>query len=316
MKRYKGTYYRNFAAMGTRFGFLVPGIDEEEGNRVFNLVRKEVEHWHLKLSRYEPGSDISLINREAGHKKVFPDPGFCRIVEQCIGFHQKTGGYFDITLPPLTTYWKYHATCPDPGKINSLIRQTGMNQLHYDASEGSLIFGHPEMQIDLGGFGKGFALEKVKDIIESAGIVHCFISFGESSILAMGSHPHGDHWPAGIQNIFETESIVCSFRLSGSSLSVSGASMQRAPAGEGRWGQVVNPHTGYPFRGWQTVAVQSNSPLEAEVLSTAILVAPEDKRKEMHQAFAETAITTIEYKNELPEIVQWEALGSSIKIHV
>jgi hypothetical protein len=93
-------------------------------------------------------------------------------------------------------------------------------------------FRNEVVQVDFGGFGKGYALERIRKLLLSHGILNAFISFGESSVLALGNHPHGTGWKAGVNHQMITGNSLFSFDLQNESLSTSGM------------GQIL-----YPFRG-------------------------------------------------------------------
>ncbi|AQQ08921.1 Thiamine biosynthesis lipoprotein ApbE precursor [Sedimentisphaera cyanobacteriorum] len=122
-------------------------------------------------------------------------------------------------------------------------------------------------ETDLGGLGKGFALEEVKKILLDYSLSRAFISFGESSIYALGTHPHGDCWEIAVCNPFRENESLGSFKLLNSSLSVSGFSFSK---NAGCSYHLVDPNTGRLAKNNMLVCVLSESCIESEVLSTAV----------------------------------------------
>jgi thiamine biosynthesis lipoprotein len=100
------------------------------------------------------------------------------------------------------------------------------------------------------------------------GLMQAFINFGNSSVMALGSHPAGKPWLVGIDNPFSPGQILGTVELCDSSLSTSG-NMPRHDR------HIVNPHTGETFTGRRVVSVVAASDLDAEILSTALLLADE-----------------------------------------
>lgn len=137
-------------------------------------------------------------------------------------------------------------------------------------------------KLDFGGFGKGYFLKKCNEILREAGVDCAFVDFGSSSILGIGHHPYGDHWQVGVVDPYtgNTVKTVC---LRDSSMSTSG----NAPAYNGH---IRNPHTGLPCDGRKLVCVTSDNPLDAEVLSTVLMIAGPDERAAVMANFPDAEI--------------------------
>lgn len=123
----------------------------------------------------------------------------------------------------------------------------------------------PDGKLDFGGFGKGYFLKKCKELLHEADVSCAFVDFGNSSILGVGHHPYGDHWPVGVVDPYTRRTIktVC---LCDSAMSTSGNSPTYS-------GHVRNPHTGERCNSRKLVCVLCEDPLDAEVLSTAMMLA-------------------------------------------
>ena len=103
-----------------------------------------------------------------------------------------------------------------------LLDSSGMKQVILDRDKMTIHFRNEVVQVDFGGFGKGYALERIRKLLLSHGILNAFISFGESSVLALGNHPHGTGWKAGVNHQMITGNSLFSFDLQNESLSTSG----------------------------------------------------------------------------------------------
>ena len=138
---------------------------------------------------------------------------------------------------------------------------------YFDITKGSR-FSEGKVQYDFGGFAKGYLLKQIKESFCSNGINDAFVDFGQSSILAMGNHPSGDGWTVSLRSPFRDRAPK-EIALHDKALSVSGNS-------PGYVGHIVNPFTGEEQCGSGMVAVISEDPLDAEVLSTALMVIPKE----------------------------------------
>jgi thiamine biosynthesis lipoprotein len=147
-----------------------------------------------------------------------------------------------------------------------------------DASAHTVRFSRPGMRLDLGGFAKGFVLEQaVRMVSERAG--SALLSFGGSSVAAVGKHPLGAPWPVAVAHSYYADRTAHTFQLEGEALSVSG----KDPHGRGH---IIDPATGNTLEKGGLVAVTGPSAMVTEVLSTALWVAPAERRGEMLAAFA------------------------------
>ena len=273
----KHVFHYGFYAMGTRFELILPGIDSVDGQSLAETVERRVLALEAKLSRFDPHSIISDINRRAFHEPVTLDEELWEVFCLCSEYHKKTGGAFDIAILPLIRLWKkalQDENYPEPPaeKITSVLQGCGMHHLELDSTRRTLRFHHPSVEIDLGAFGKGFAVWKTLRYLQYEGIEKAFISFGESSVSVLGGHPSGKPWPVGIKHLFDRGRSVHTFNLIDASLSTSGNTPVDSSDKETPHGHIISPFTGFPIGGHRILSVVSPSPLEAEVLSTALFI--------------------------------------------
>lgn len=255
----------SFYAMGTRCAIVLPGMDEDYADVLFRHIRQEITRIEGKLSRFVEDSAISIINMNASKSPVEVDDEIFDILSTCATYHQKTGGYFDITL----------------GSAHHIV---------LDAIHRTVTFRNESACIDLGGFGKGYALERVHRLLDKFGVSHAFITFGESSVLTRGHHPAGDHWKVGIKNHRYPDKSIHVFEVTNGSVSTSNNMIQDR--------HVINPFTGKPATNLISVSVCSPSALDAEVLSTAFLVMPDEQIQQAVDLFSGVMVHISDYRLE------------------
>jgi FAD:protein FMN transferase len=215
-------YHNKFLAMNTRFHAIFPEMDDENADRIFSMVKQEVNRVENKLSRFIPDSDVSRVNKRAAVEPVKVDAELFEVFSACRFCWELTGGAFDLTLRPLMEHWEKNPGGTESGQdLLQLKDSVGMNLVELDAEHQTVRFHHENVEADLGGFGKGYALEKVKNILGEASVQHAFVSFGESSILALGNHPAGDWWKVGMNDYLNPGKSLYEFKVSGGSVSTS-----------------------------------------------------------------------------------------------
>lgn len=303
-------FHDSFYAMGTRLDLVIPDTQPEDGRICATEIRAEVTRLERKLSRFDSASSLSALNREAGVRPVTVDEEMSHILSLCLSYFESTHGAFDVTVSPLWSLWKRGATqpipsAPTPQEIAEVKESTGMGKLEIDEESHSVQFHHPELAIDLGGFGKGYALERVGEILDGNGKENAFVSFGDSAVLAWGRHPHGTHWEVGVKHLFDQSASVCSFRLSNESLSTSGTTPNNLQPDAPWYGHIISPRSGGPVVGFRSVSVASPSPLDAEVLSTALTVIPEEERDSVLHAFHGIRAAEFAYNDSREPVLNW-----------
>jgi len=226
--------------MGTRLDVVMIG-DESLLSEIWQQIMNETERLHRMLNRFDAESEISYINRQAALKPVVLKDELWNILTNIQEYHRQTQGYFDVSL-------------------------RNFNKVILNADNKSVAFIEKDISLDLGGYAKGFALEQMREIMLQAGVAQALLNFGNSSILALGAHPHGKFWGVGVENPFRKGQHLKTYALSNQSLSTSGNTARHTE-------HIMNPRLGTYAPERKLVSVVSANAVEAEVLSTALMVA-------------------------------------------
>lgn len=245
--------HRTRPAMGTLFEVLLRGEDAEHLTAVADAVLDEIQRIERLLSRFDPRSEISRINHLAGREPVLLDHELAALLQTCFEAQQWTGGAFDVTAS------SQRGACG--GAAAHIV---------FDPASRLIEFSDPTIQLDLGGIGKGFALDRAAELLDEYRIEHALLHGGTSSVLARGTNSEGQPWrialPKGDRLWLE---------LHDEALSCSAINEQV---------DIIHPATGQPLAGTSAVAVVAPTATEAEIVSTALLC--------LDQAQAEAFIQT------------------------
>lgn len=300
-------YHNTLKSMGTRMDIILCGMDARRAEEVFLDIQRLLVRLEGKLSWYREDSEITRINIKAFGKSLQPDPEVMTILSNCAFYHERTGGYFDPTLRKLQEYLLGEDRRPEKVRDLKLLKErTGWKFLELDEQKGTVRFLSEELSLDLGGYGKGYALQKIKDKLTREGIRDALISFGESSVLAMGRHPHGSLWRLGIQNAFDPSACVHTLDLSDQAMSTSGLNPNNLRGRAHGRGHLIDPHSARALSGIRSLTVLSRNPVEAEVLSTALILAPLDEREEILARFPGIRIIDVSYNDQnIPSVLSF-----------
>lgn len=251
--------YAAFRAMHTRIEAVLTDIGEAEARALMQRVETEVRAMERLFNRFDQSSPLSTVNALAGREAVGVDDELFMALELCEAFRRGTGGYFDISA-------------------SRVAAATGMAGYALDPAAHTVRITRAGARLDLGGFAKGYALERVSRTVRDAGVENAVLNFGDSSIAAAGRHPYGEWWPVGVRHTRVSSAVAHEFRLRDGAMSVSG----RSPRGKYH---IINPFTGAAVAGEELVVVEGRSALVAEVLSTALYAAPTALRAEIMRRY-------------------------------
>jgi len=263
------------AAMGTEFTIVAYGDEEARlesaVNRAFDLIQQLGRRWSNRL----PQSELSDVNRRAAHDAVSVPDDLFELLETSLRYSRQTGGAFDITVGPLVAAWGFvqgTGRIPGPPELAEARARSGWRKLRLDPAARTVSFATPGMQLDLGGIGKGYALDCAGSLLRQSGVTGALLTAGASSILALGPPPGANGWSVEIRDPVDRKKSAARWSLSGSSLSTSGNYEKFFRAGGRLYGHIMDPRTGYPAQGTLSVSVVATTATESDALSTAVFV--------------------------------------------
>jgi thiamine biosynthesis lipoprotein len=234
-------FYAWFNAMHTRIDIALCNLSEEKSKNLLDEIVPEVSRIEKMTNRFDNESELSKLNLIAAIEPVYTTPELVNILHRCKEYNELTLGAFDITIN--SGNYKY-------GCINHLKIDTVANTIFYN---------HPDLQIDLNGFIKGYTLDNVRNIIKKNDCYNALINFGNSSVCGIGNHPGGEGWKINLPNSANDFVI-----LKDECLTTSGNTS--------KYQHIKNPETGEYCNSNETISVITENATSGEVLSTALCV--------------------------------------------
>jgi len=241
-----------FRAMGSGAEVQVFADDEALAHRAFERVETEAERIEAKYSRYRNDSALSRINRSAGREPVRLDAETSALLDYADACWRQSSGLFDITSGVLRQVWDFkRGVPPRPRDFVQVLPRIGWERVRRDGESIAL---DPGMEIDLGGIGKEYAADRAVSVARDCGVEHGFVNFG-GDIRVIGPRPDGRPWRAGIVHPRAIERTIAHVEMRDGGLATSG-DYERFFEHEGRrYCHILNPKTGWPVEGPQSVSV-------------------------------------------------------------
>jgi len=262
---FSGVHRFSAEFMTTPFEVLFSGIDSKYAKEASEAVFEEIGHLEKLLNRHDPTSEISRINRLEPGEEMRIGWEIFSCLDISFRLSRQTAGAFDINTPSLLKYgrnpfsrmWKGRRREAVP-PVELIRKADGFSAVRPDRESSP-----PDL--DLGGIGKGFALDSLRPILADWEIPDALIHGGTSTALAMGRpDPEQAGWPVGVGGGEAYPSVPKRVHLRNRALSGSGLEVKGAHITDPRTGKSACRHTA----AW----VSHPSAAESDALSTAFIV--------------------------------------------
>ena len=248
----------------------VQGVDADTAKRAADLAIAEVARIEAKYSRYQPDSVVSTINARAGGEAVSIDPETAGLLAYASACHRESGGLFDATAGVLRRAWRFdQPRVPGPAELEAVTRLIGWQHVELEAA--SVRLPMAGMELDFGGFGKEYAVDRAALVLREAGCESALVNLaGDLSIL--GPQPDGTPWQAGIRHPRRDGALLATIPVSSGALATSGDYERFIEVDGVRHCHVLDPRTGLSARGFQSVTVHAQSCLVAGSATTIAML--------------------------------------------
>ena len=269
-----GYWETSFHALGSECELFFKAASRSAAEAYRNAAFDWLAEFEARCSRYRDDSEVTRINASAGKEWTSIDAQTEMLLDLCDHYHFVTEGAFDATSLPLSQLWDWkrkHDALPTPDEIAEAKRLIGWRRIL--RAPGRVFLPVAGMKIDLGGVGKEFAVDCLRQVALSCGIEHVMVDLG-GDIAVHGEPPEGGGWYIGLENPANTNECFCGIRLrSGGAVATSG-DYRRCFEFEGRtYGHILDCRTGWPVaNGTRSATVIAPRCTTAGVLSTSAMI--------------------------------------------
>jgi thiamine biosynthesis lipoprotein len=262
-------------AMGSAYSVVVYGDDRTRLEEAVDAAFAEVHRLDEMLSNYKPESELSEVNRLAAERPVAVTPELFDLLAVCVAYSRESDGAFDITVGPLMKVWGFYkgtGRLPHRAEVRGALERVGYRNILLDPATRSVQFAKPGIELDPGGIGKGYAVDRMIEVMKQYGIRAALVSASGSSIYGLGAPPGEKGWRVQIRDPKDENKNVAEVLLKDESMSTSG-NYEKFFRAEGKtYSHIMDPRTGWPAQGVLSVSVIAPRTIDSEAWTKPLFV--------------------------------------------
>lgn len=259
--------------MGTILEITLVASDPARAHELIERCFAETARLEMIFTTWREDGELARLNAKAGQGPQPASLELMRILLDAQRFARETDGAFDVTVGPLVSLWREAAklgTRPNDAEIEATRARVGAERIQIDAVRGTIAL-EAGMSVDLGGLAKGWALDRLGEVLRREGVDRALLNFGGSSLLAIGTPLDAPNWRVALQHgellDLQPEADVSISSSFGQFVEIDGA----------RFSHIIDPRTGWPTRRARRAIVEAPDGAIAEAWSTALVVVNGDK---------------------------------------
>lgn len=258
-----------------------------KADRAIQAAFEEMARLDVLLNAHSSNSEVSAINNAAGVGPASVSPDTLLLVKRALHFARRSEGAFDPTILPLMRLWGFgdgEGRVPSQGDIFAVLELVDYGQVYVDETAGQVSLGKRGMGLDLGAIAKGYAVDRMVDILTEFGVKSFLINAG-GSVHVGDPKPDGSLWRVAVTDPRDPDRYLGVLSVSNTAL-VSSGDYQRYFTEDGvKYHHIMDPKTGYPSRGVLGTTVVYPSSTDADGLSTALFVLGPDACLSLMEGF-------------------------------
>ena len=272
-------YEASADCMGGVFTVTAYGKNRTKLEAAVTESLEEARRLDAMLSNYKVNSEWSQVNRQAGKSPVAVSQELFQLLEACLQYSRQSEGTFDITVGPLMRRWgffKGSGRFPHRSEIRTAMAAVGYQNIILDRNAQTVRFQNPLTEMDPGGIGKGYAVDRMVAILRESGITSAFITAAGSSMYGLGTPPNEEGWPVTIAHPSHKDQTVAKLRLRDQSMATSGSSEKFFMASGNIYSHIMDPRTGTPAQGTLSVSLVAPRAIDTEAWAKPVYILGRD----------------------------------------
>ena len=265
--------------MGSRFELVAISENESIRKKSIEAAIDEITGIENLISSWKPNSETSQINIKAGIEPVWVSEKLFNLIERTKKISNLANGAFDISFNSLDPIWTFDGRtmqAPDSTLIRASVSKINFRNIILNRQKQTVFLKEKGMKIGFGAIGKGYAANRAKMIMMEHGVKNGLINAG-GDLIAWGKQENGDQWQVGIADPAKEKKYIAWLSVSDMSVVTSGNYEKFIIIDGKKYGHIIDPKTGYPVEGIQSVTLVSPDAELSDALATSVFVLGVDK---------------------------------------
>jgi FAD:protein FMN transferase len=287
--------------MGVRFEITAITTDSAIAWQGVEAAVSEINRIEKLISSWDSLSQTSAINRMAGIQPIKVSQELFALIRRSLKISRLTQGAFDISYASMDKIWQFDGTMtalPAPEQVAASVAKVGYQNIVLDEKDTTVFLKLTGMKIGFGAIGKGYAANRAKAVMVNLGIENGLVDAG-GDLLCWGHQENGQPWQIGIADPAEKTNIF-SWLQAGDMAVVTSGNYEKFSMIEGRrYAHIIDPRTGYPVQGIQSVTIVCPDAELADGLATAVFVMGEKEGLHLINQLKGIECLIVNDKNEL-----------------
>ncbi len=306
-------YHTQTYIFGTLVDISIYGEEESQAQLITSQITREFQQIHNRLHAWKP-SELNGINKTfADERPKIIEPDLVNIVEDVTQLSAQSEGLFNPAIGKLIQAWgfqrdEFTASSPDPVTLKTLLaQQPKMTDIVLNGRQ--IVSNNPHVKLDLGGYAKGYALDRGLKMLNEFHVKNALINIG-GNVIALGKHGENP-WIVGIQHPRKPDAIATVALESGWAIGTSGDYQRFFMLDGKRYCHIINPNTGMPAQGTQSVTVLippgSRAGVLSDVSSKPIFISPLKQKAEFAKKMGVSHVLVLQEDGQIlatPDMLQ------------
>ncbi len=294
-QRYTTVFYDAFDTITQVIAYC---DSQEEFNAQMDALHADLLEYHKLYdiyNDYDGVTNVKTINDNAGKAPVAVDDKILGMLELARQMYTTTGGKLNVAMGSVLNIWHNDREAaladqddtnnrlPAQAELEAAAQHCNIADLVIDEAAKTVYLADPEMSLDVGSVGKGYAVEQAAQAAQARGLTSALISVG-GNLRAIGQKPDGSNWVGGVEDPWDSSDVytsasstVAAVRMSDLSLVTSG-DYQRYYVVDGvRYHHLIDPATLWPAVYFDSVSVLAPDSGVADCLTTGLFCLPLDE---------------------------------------
>jgi thiamine biosynthesis lipoprotein len=261
--------------MGTRIAVELWSDDRDQGEAAIEAVMDEMRRVDRDMSTYKPTSEVSIVNAQAAEHAVKVSAELFDLLTQALEYSRITDGAFDITYASVGYLYDFRQHVrPDQAQIAKALPGINYRLVVLDPNASTVRFSQPGVRIDLGGIGKGHAVDRGIGILRQRRVTRALVTAGGDSRI-IGDR-FGKPWFVGIRHPDRKDEVIARIPLEDAAISTSGDYERYFDEDGVRYHHIIDPHTGQSARKVRSATIIGPTATRTDGLSkTAFILGAE-----------------------------------------